>query len=98
MGGGGKAIGVAAPCGLCDGLRQCGSAWRRGVFGPAEAGPFRFLTQRAARSRVGFEAPSQRREVGDPADAWPWTCKHICFHTVSVKIEEIWRNYITCQV
>jgi hypothetical protein len=32
--------------------------------GPRFAGPFQFLTQRAARSRAGFEAPSQRRVWG----------------------------------
>ena len=36
------------------------------IIGLAEAGPLRFLTQRAARSRAGFEAPSQRRDVGYP--------------------------------
>jgi len=34
-------------------------------IGPRERGPFRFMTQRAARSRAGFEAPSQRRVGGD---------------------------------
>ena len=104
---GGRQYRVAAPCGLCSGLRQCGSvlrtrldygtakavplkdtarrpsaerirAWRPGVYGtakavplrhrdgygPRERVPFRFLTQRAARSRAGFEAPSKRRVWG----------------------------------
>jgi hypothetical protein len=49
---------------LLSGLRQSGADMAR-----INAGHIRFLTQRAARARAGFEAPSQRRDVGHHVSA-----------------------------
>jgi hypothetical protein len=55
------------------------------------AGHIRFLTQRAARSRAGFEAPSQRRDAGWPALGLRKYYPHI-FRIVLFLLVNFWIN------